>query len=66
MNENATRKSCKINVAFVLTLVLIIAKVWGGVSISWLFCFAPLFISWGIALAFMLFIIWANYRSGLL
>jgi len=36
--------------ASLITIVLIIAKVWGGADISWFFCFAPILFCLGIAL----------------
>lgn len=36
--------------ASLITIVLIIAKVWGGADISWFFCFAPILFCLGIGL----------------
>ena len=57
MHENNVRVSCDVSIGLILTLALIIAKVWGGASISWLFCFAPLLIICGIALIFVFIIL---------
>lgn len=66
MNENNVRVSCDVSIGLILTLVLIVAKVWGGAPISWLFCFAPLLIICGIALILVfiiLIVIWMRYRN---
>ena len=66
MNENNVRVSCDVSIGLILTLALIVAKVWGGAPISWLFCFAPLLIICGIAFVFVfviLIVIWAKYRN---
>lgn len=44
-------------VATLITIVLIIAKVWGGADISWLFCFAPVLICLGITLLLIIIFI---------
>jgi len=41
-----TKKGCPW--AALITIVLIIAKVWGGADINWLFCFAPILIALGL------------------
>ena len=52
MNDSTTNvnieKGCPM--ASLITIILIIAKVWGNANISWLFCFAPILICLGIAL----------------
>lgn len=57
MNDSITNADTKKGypVASLITIVLIIAKVWGGADISWLFCFIPILFCLGIG--FLLFII---------
>lgn len=57
MSDSTTNTNTKKGypVASLITIVLIIAKVWGGADISWLFCFIPILFCLGIA--FLLFII---------
>lgn len=40
-NTNNTNINLVCNWGWIATIVLIIAKVWGGAEISWFFCFIP-------------------------
>ncbi len=69
MNENTTHKNCSVDAGLILTIILIVAKVWGNAPISWLFCFAPLLITLGftlVVLAFVFVVFWLNNRNYLL
>jgi len=57
MNDSTTKnvnvnKGCP--VLALITIVLIIAKVWGDADISWLFCFAPILVGLGIVLVVLI------------
>lgn len=62
MNDSTTNvnvtKGCPM--VALITIILIIAKVWGGADISWLFCFAPVLICLGIILLIFVILIIAT------
>lgn len=60
MNDNKNKINLNINLGFLwmITFILMVAKIWGKLSISWITVFAPLWlpivIVLGIALIFIL------------
>lgn len=55
-NKNNTTVKCGLGFCEVLTLILIVLKLLGKISLSWLWVLAPLWISWGLAIIVILII----------
>lgn len=58
MNDNKNNTTVKYGLGFceILTLILIVLKLLGKISLSWLWVLAPLWISWGLAIIVILII----------
>lgn len=59
--ENINITKIKYPTASFITIILIIAKVWGDADISWLFCFAPILICLGVILILSIVYLIATY-----
>ena len=49
--------------SLILTVVLIIAKVWGDAPISWCFCLAPVIMTWVVATIITFVLIWLQIND---
>ena len=58
MDDNKNNTTVKYGLGFceILTLILIVLKLLGKISLSWLWVLAPLWISWGLSIIVILII----------